>query len=131
MRVQLEGLEVRLGERRERCSSSIQNASAYVVTVITVLEDRAATLVSTYLANLSGETAASHMRLSPGQRPAFTQRVLAGLPGQSHPRACLLDHAAELRTMLGELAENDRVAVVDVEDRALFLASRVFTQAPK
>jgi hypothetical protein len=88
-----------------------------------------ATLVSTYLANLSGETAASHMRLSPGRRVEFAQRVLAGLPRQSHPRACLLDHAAELRR-LADLDENDRL-VVDVEDRALLLASRVFAQAPE
>jgi hypothetical protein len=113
---------VRVDERPERCSSSIENVSAYVVTVITVFEDRAATLVSTYLANLAGETAVSHMRLSPGRRASFAQRVLAGLPGQSHPRACLLDHAAELRAVLAELDERGGVAVVDVEDRALLLA---------
>jgi len=35
--------------------------------------------------------------------PRVSQGVLDGLPGQSHARACLLDHAAQLRDAVGEL----------------------------
>jgi hypothetical protein len=82
-----------------------------VVVLSSVLESRAVTLVSCYLADLGGPTAVSHLRLVPGQAPQVAQRVLGGLPGQSHARACLLDHAAELRDALGELFEVEEVSV--------------------
>jgi hypothetical protein len=50
----------------ESCAGTIENASAYVVTVITVVPSRALALVSAYVADLSGHTAVTHMRLAPG-----------------------------------------------------------------
>jgi hypothetical protein len=98
--------------------TAIEKASGYVVVLSSVLESHAVTLVSCYLADLGGPTAVSHLRLAAGQR------VLEGLPGQWHARACLLDHAAELRGALGELLEDEEVSVELVE-ATLELAARV------
>jgi hypothetical protein len=97
------------------------------VVVLSVLESRAVTLVSCYLADLAGPTAASHMRLAPGQPPRVAQRVLEGLPGQSHARACLFDHAAELRDAVGELLEDEEVSV-ELGEETLELAARVWSR---
>jgi hypothetical protein len=51
--------------------------------------------------------------------------VLEGLPGQSHPRACLLDHAAQLREAVGELLVDEEVGV-EVGEETLERASRVW-----
>ena len=66
------------------------------------------------------------MRLAAGQPPHVAQRVLEGLPGQSHARACLLDHAAQLRDVLGELLADEEVAV-DLAEETLEQAARVWT----
>ena len=110
-------------EWSERCATVIENASGYVVVLSSVLESRAVTLVSSYLAALAGPTAASHMRLAPGQ-PRSRQRTLEGLPGQSHARECLLDHAAELRDAVGELLEDEEVSV-ELAEQTLEQAARV------
>ena len=127
MRLELDGLEVRADEWSERCATAIENASGYVVVLSSVLESRAVTLVSCYLADLAGPTAVSHMRLVPGQPPRVAQRVLEGLPGQSHARACLLDHAAELRDALGELLEDEEVSV-ELAEETLEQAARVWSR---
>ena len=118
---------MRADEWSERCATAIENASGYVVILSSVLEGRAVTLVSCYLADLGGPAAVSHMRLAPGQPPRVAQRVLEGLPGQSHARACLLDHAAELRDALGELLEDEEVSVELAED-TLEQAARVWSR---
>ena len=96
MRLELDGLEVRADEWSERRAAVIENASGYVGGPQQRAGEPHVTLVSSYLADLAGPAAASHMRLLPGQPPRVAQRTLEGLPGQSHARACLLDHAAEL-----------------------------------
>jgi hypothetical protein len=50
--------------------------------------------------------------------------VLGGLPGTSHPRACLLDHAAELRATVEELL--DEPVTVEIPEPALEHASAVW-----
>jgi hypothetical protein len=127
MRLELDGLEVRADEWSERCATAIENASGYVVVLSSVLESRAVTLVSSYLADLAGPTAVSHMRLAPGQPPRVAQRVLEGLAGQSHARACLLDHAAELRDALAELLEDEDVSV-ELAEETLEQAARVWSR---
>ena len=67
MQLELSGVEVRGESWIERCACTIENASAYVVTVITVIESRSLSLVSAYVADLSGQTAVTHMR--PRARP--------------------------------------------------------------
>lgn len=73
--------------KRERCSTSVQTASAYVVTLISVLQSRALTLVSAYVANIAAETAVTHLCLAPGRRPGLVQRPIAGMAGETHLRA--------------------------------------------
>jgi hypothetical protein len=65
-------------------------------------------------------------RLSAGQPPVVAQRVLDGLLGRSHARACLLDHAAQLRDVLGELLADEEVGV-EVAEETLEQAARVWT----
>src|SRR5438067_426272 len=68
MRVELQGLEVRGGEGSERCATVIENAGGYVVVLSSVLESRAVTVVSCYLADLGGgPTAVSHLRVLPAR----------------------------------------------------------------
>ena len=126
MRVELQGLEVRGAGWRERCATAIENAGGYVVVLSSVLESRAVTVVSCYVADLEGPTAVSHMRLLAGRPRQVAQRVLEGLAGQSHARACLLDHAAELRDTLGELLEHEEVSV-EVAEATLEQAVRVWS----
>jgi len=125
MRLELGGVEVRGEGWAETCGCTIENASAYVVSVITVVPSHRLGLVSAYVADLEGETAVTHMRLSPsGRRATFEQQVLGGLPGTSRPRACLLDHAAELRGALEELL--DAPVSVEITEPTLEQASRVW-----
>lgn len=95
-----------------------ENVGGYVVVLSSVVQSRAVTLVSCYLADLGGPTAVSHMRLVSGQPRQVAQRLLKGLPGQSQARACLLDHAAELRSTLAEVLEHEEVSVELAEQRA-------------
>ena len=125
-RLELAAVEVRGSSWTEACASTIENSSAYVVTVISVVPSRTLALVSAYVADLAGETAVTHMRLAPRQRARFHQQVLNGLPGTSHPRACLLDHAAELRGALEDLL--DEPVTVEIPEPALDQATRVWSQ---
>jgi hypothetical protein len=128
MQLQLSGVEVRSESWTERCACTIENASAYVVTVITVLERHSLSLVSAYVADLSGQTAVTHMRLATCRAASFEQQVLGGFPGVSHPRACLLDHAAELRALVEELLEE--TVVVEIPEASLEHASTVWGIPP-
>jgi len=89
MAIELSGGVVRADEWSEACSTAIHSASGYVVVVISVLKSRALLVASSYLADLSGRTAASHLRSSPGVRGEFAQRIIERMPGQTHARACL------------------------------------------
>jgi hypothetical protein len=124
MGLELAGIEVRAAAWVERCTSSIENASAYVVSLITVVERCSLALVSTYVGDLHGEIAVTHMWLPPGQQARFRQRLLSGLPGTAYPRACVLDHSAELRTVLEELL--DEPIGIEVSERSLEDAARVW-----
>ncbi len=128
MELQLSGVEVRGESWSERCACTIENASAYVVTVITVLERHSSSLVSAYVADLSGQTAVTHMRMTPGCAASFEQQVLGEFPGVSHPRACLLDHAAELRALVEELLKEP--VVVEIPEVSLEHASTVWGAPP-
>jgi hypothetical protein len=128
MQMQLSGVEVRSESWTDRCACTIENASAYVVTVITVVESRSLALVSAYVADLSGQAAVTHMRLAPGRGAGFEQRVLGALAGVSHPRACLLDHAAELRALVEELLKE--TVVVEIPEASLDRASTVWGAPP-
>jgi len=127
MAIELSGVVVRADEWSETCSTAIHSVSGYVVVVISVLESRALLVASSYLANLSGRTAASHLRSSPTVRGEFAQRIIERMPGQTHARACLLDHAAEIRDALEELLPGEEV-MVEVSDQALAQAAHVWSR---
>ena len=126
MRLELEGVEVWGDEWRERCSTTIQAAGAYVIVVETVVPSRTAGLSSCYLADLKGTTAVSHLRRAPGSPPLFSQRVLTGMAGATHARACLLDHAAELQAFLDP--DDEEALHVEISDAALTRAATVWRQ---
>jgi hypothetical protein len=86
MRLELEGVQASGNEWRERCSTTIQAAGAYVIVVETVLLGRGVALSSCYLAGLSGSTAVSHLQKVPKVPAAFSQRLLAVMPGECRGR---------------------------------------------
>jgi len=48
------------------------------------------------------DIAASHLCSAPGHPPQIEQHVLPGdQPGQTHAQVCLLDHVAELQSVVG------------------------------
>jgi hypothetical protein len=124
MRLELDGVEVWADEWHERCATTIQGAGAYVIVVETVVPSRTVGLSSCYLADLNGRTAVSHLRRAPGSPPLFLQRVVSGMAGATLARACLLDHAAELRAMLDP--DGEEAVSVEVSDAALERAAAVW-----
>ena len=128
MAIELSGVVVRADEWSETCSTAIDSVSGYVVVVISVLQSRALLVVSAYLAHVGGPTAVSHLRSSPAGPDAFRQRIIERMPGQTHARACLLDHAAEVRDALEELIPGEEV-MVEVSDEALAQAARVWSRS--
>ena len=127
MPTELSGVVVHADEWSETCSTAVDSVSGYVVVVISVLESRALLVASAYLAHVGGPTAVSHLRSSPGRPSSFRQRIIEQMAGQTHARACLLDHAAELRDALGELIPDEEV-MVEVSDDALARAARVWSR---
>jgi hypothetical protein len=123
MRLDLHGMEISTGDWQQPCETEIVSAGGYVVTITTVVPDQHLTLASSYLSTLAGETAASHMHLSAGD-VRFDQRVLV-LPGMTHARGCLLDHAAELRELVAVLLGRDDIRV-ELLDQALSRAEKVW-----
>jgi uncharacterized protein with beta-barrel porin domain len=126
--IELSAVQVHSRRCSETCSTAIHSVSGYVVVVISVLESRALLVASSYLANLSGRTAASHLRSSPTVRGEFAQRIIERMPGQTHARACLLDHVAELRDAVAEALDDEQVTV-EISDDALTEAARVWGSA--
>lgn len=101
MRSALPDLALQVDGQRERSASTIATVGGYVVVVATVLPARAVTLTSAYLGHPGADTAVGHLLLLPGRSPRLEQRLQRGAqPGATHPRACLLDHVAELRASL-------------------------------
>ena len=127
MPIDLSGVVVRADEWSETCSTAIDSVSGYVVVVISVVQSRALLVASAYLAHVGGPTAVSHLRSSPGGPSEFRQRIIERMPGQTHARACLLDHAAEVRDALEELIPDEEV-MVEVSDQALAQAAGVWSR---
>jgi hypothetical protein len=126
MRLELDDLEARGDGWAERCSTTIQAAGAYVLVIETVVLGRGVALSSCYLADLSGTTGVSHLRKPAGAPTTIAQRVLDVMAGETHARACLLDHAAELRAMLDD--NGAQTISVEVTERALSQAAGVWRQ---
>lgn len=121
-RVTLTGVDLTIDGQPQRSSTSVGAVGACAVVVATALPDRGITLTSCYLADMHSEIAAAHLCSAPGQHTHIEQRVLpAQQPGQTHARACLLDHAAELQTVLA--ARVGAVVMIDVSPQALRTAA--------
>ena len=106
MRVLIDGLEVRSGQAgHERCETTVESAGGSVMAITTALPDCGVVLNTCYLADFAAlPLAASYLLSAPGRRSQIWQQtVREGLIGTSLIRACLLDHAAALRTSLEEL----------------------------
>jgi hypothetical protein len=103
------------------CVTIVEEAGGYALVVETVVPEARLAVSSSYLADLAGETAVSHMRLVSGRRSRFRQRVVDRLAGQTHARGCLLDHASELRAAAAEQLGDTGV---------LELAEAAFAEAP-
>jgi len=122
MRRELDGVEVSADGWRERCATTIEAAGGYVVVVTSVVQSRAITLISCYLGDLlRAETGVSHLCLVPGERTRIAQRTLGEIAGQTHARACLLDHVAQLRERLDELT--DQEVRIELDEQALVQAA--------
>ena len=128
MQLELSGVEVRGESWIERCACTIENASAYVVTVITVLERHSLSMVSADVADLSGQTAVTHMRMAPGRRQASSSRCSGDSPG-CQIRGVPAGSAAELRALVKELLEE--TVVVDIPEASLEHASTVWASLPQ
>jgi len=110
----------------QRSSSTIATVGGYVVVVATALPAAGTTLTSCYLGQISGDTAATHLLLTPRDGAEFEHRVVPGQLGEDHARACLLDHAAELQVALTP-AEDVQVQI-DVGPVALTRAAAAWSQ---
>jgi len=110
----------------EHSSTTIGTVGGYAVVVATALPDRGVTLTSCYLAEAIGDIAASHMCSAPAHSTRIEQRVIGrDQPGETHARVCVLDHVAELQTMLAELV--DAAVTIDVGPDALQRAADAWT----
>jgi hypothetical protein len=127
MRVQLEGVWVTVGGDRLDCSTEVVAEGGFVVTASTVVADVGVQLVSCYVAGLQGPAAVTHM-LAAAAAPRFEQHTVQ-LAGVTLARACLLDHAAQLRELL-EVEHALKDVRVDVQERALTDAQRVWEPNP-
>ena len=126
-RVALNAIELTIAGKPERSRTTIATVGAYVVVVATAVPARGVTLTSCYLADMQSDIAAAHLSSAPSNDARIRQRVLARQqPGQTHARACLLDHTAELQTTIGE-ATGATVAI-DVGPDALARAADAWTR---
>jgi hypothetical protein len=119
-RVILTGIDVAVDAVAQEASTTIGAVGGYAVVVATALPQLGVTLTSSYLAEMVGDIAASHLCSVPGGPPMIDQHVLPGhQPGQTHARACLLDHVAELRDTLDAFHTSAVTVTVTVADSTL------------
>ena len=128
MPLELPDVAVAIAQRAQRSSSHITAVGAYAIVVATTLPAQALTLTSAYLGAIDGDTAVSHLLLAPAAPAELEQHIVAGLSGERHPRACLLDHAAELQAVL--CRRFDGGAQIDVGPVALERAAGAWATDP-
>lgn len=119
-RIALSGITVAIDGITAQASTTIAGVGGYAVIVNTTLPTLGVTLTSSYLSALVGDIAVSHLCSIPHAKPIIDQHVLpAGQLGETHARACLLNHVSELRSALE--AHGPAVATVSatISDAAL------------
>jgi hypothetical protein len=126
-RVILRGIEVQVDAVAQDASTTIGAIGGYAVVVATALPQLGVMLTSSYLAEMVGDIAASHLSSVPGGPPIIDQHVLPGpQPGQTHARTCLLDHVAELRDTLDAFHTSAMTVTVTIADSTLQDADRAW-----
>jgi hypothetical protein len=120
-RISLPAPSLTVDGRPLACTTSLAYAGAYQLTLSSVVPELAVELHSSYLGHPDGETAASHLRLRPGEAPSTVAELepRGSLPVREGRRLCLYDHLAVLRELVADEA-GARVSV-DVAERALAL----------
>jgi hypothetical protein len=127
VRVQLSAVAVFVDGKLEACETDLVSAGAYVIAVTTTLHRRGALLASSFLTDLAGHAAATHL-WNFGQLRRLEHDLLQ-LTGSHLGRTCVLEHAATLQELLGqELADSE--VCVDVGDQALAEAERIWGTSP-
>jgi hypothetical protein len=124
-RLDLEGIEIAVDGSWERCDVELAAVGAYSVTVTTVVAQPVVLLVSSYVIDLAGHAAATHLWRGAGAREFGRGDVELG--GVTYGRACLLDHAAQLHERLVAELGVDAVAVT-VSDDALQAAEQLWAE---
>jgi hypothetical protein len=123
------GLNVLVNGAYESSETTVETSGAGVLGVMTILGTRRDGLASIYITDSTGETAFAHVRMTPQPTRLAPEPSKFPVPsaGQSHARACLLDHAAELQRILQDaLGES---VCVDVPDGALAFAEAIWRAA--
>jgi hypothetical protein len=127
-RLVLDGIDIAIDAATQASSTTIGAIGGYTVVVATALPQLGITLTSSYLAAMVGDIAASHLCSVPGGPPIIDQHVLPGdQPGQTHAQVCLLDHVAELRSVLDAFHASAAHVTVDITDDALAHADRAWS----
>jgi hypothetical protein len=126
-RIALTGINVAIDAITEDSSTTIAAVGGYAVIVATTLPRLGITLTSSYLAAMTGDIAASHLCSVPGGPPIIDQHVLPGAqPGQTHAQACLLDHVAEVRSVVDAFHGSAPAVTVTITDDTLQSADRAW-----
>lgn len=127
-RLVVSGIDIAIDAVAQETSTTIGAVGGYAVVVATALPELVVMLTSGYLAAMVGDIAVSHLSSVPGGPPLIDQHVLPGRqPGQTHAHICLLDHIAELRSILDALHADATHVTVDVTDGALQQADRAWS----
>ena len=123
----LTGIDVTVDDVAQEATTRIGAIGGYTVVVSTSLPQLRIMLTSSYLGEMIGDIAASHLFCVPGCPPIIDQHVLPGRqPGRTHARACLLDHVAELRDTLDAYHKTAATVTVTIADSALTDAQRAW-----
>jgi hypothetical protein len=126
-RITLTGISVAIDAVSQDSSTTIGAVGAYAVIVATALPRLGVTLTSSYLAAMVGDIAASHMCSVPGGPPIIDQHVLPGdHSGQTHAQACVLDHVAEVRSILEAFRASTAIVTVTIDEDTLQRADRAW-----
>ncbi len=122
--MEMTGVRVLAGSEIEPCSTTVETSGACVLAVMTLALKRNAGLISFYTTDVNGQTAVSHGRMTAAAPIQFTEPLIKPVAGTAHARACLLDHAAELRALLAELL--DSPIRVEIDEMSLAAAEMIY-----
>jgi hypothetical protein len=119
-RMALPAADIRIASERQDSETLLAYASAFQLTLSTVIPDRGVQLHSSYLGHPDAErTSAAHLLLAPARRPRqwSIEHDPATMPVAHARRRCLLDHLAVLADQLRDLTALD--VLLDVPADAL------------